>query len=242
MDPQTVKRLIDLNRQFYQTFAVHFSNTRERLQPGVQRILAGIPLEARILDLGCGNGELCRTLTRAGYVGSYVGLDYSKELLEIAASPITTSNPEQSAFIQADITSSDWEMKLPSTEFDIILAFAVLHHIPSVPLRSQIVQKVHTLLAQGGVFIHSEWQFMNSPKLKKRIQSWEDIDLSPEQADPGDYLLDWRRGGYGLRYVHHFELDELMDLARSGGFTIKETFLSDGEGGQLGLYQIWEPH
>jgi hypothetical protein len=57
--------------------------------------------------------------------------------------------------------------------------------------------------------------------------------------DPGDALLDWRSGGLGLRYVHHFTPDELSDLARDAGFSLEETFWSDGEGGRLGLYQVW---
>ncbi len=59
--------------------------------------------------------------------------------------------------------------------------------------------------------------------------------------DPGDYLLDWRRGGEGLRYVHHFSPEELAELAAETGFRVLETFWSDGEGGNLGLYQVWEP-
>ena len=39
MNPTTLSRLLDLNRQFYQAFALPFSATRQRLQPGVLRIL-----------------------------------------------------------------------------------------------------------------------------------------------------------------------------------------------------------
>ncbi|HBY08767.1 MAG TPA: hypothetical protein DEH22_13665, partial [Chloroflexi bacterium] len=62
MDNKIAAKLLQLNAEFYQTFAVQFSDTRQRLQPGVLRILDRISSEARILDLGCGNGELARTL------------------------------------------------------------------------------------------------------------------------------------------------------------------------------------
>jgi hypothetical protein len=39
VNPTTISLLLDLNRQFYQTFAIPFSATRHRLQPGVLRIL-----------------------------------------------------------------------------------------------------------------------------------------------------------------------------------------------------------
>ena len=53
--------------------------------------------------------------------------------------------------------------------------------------------------------------------------------------EPGDYLLDWRSGGRGLRYVHHFDEAELEALADASRFRICSAFLSDGENGQLGL-------
>ena len=81
---------------------------------------------------------------------------------------------------------------------------------------------------------------MVSPRLQARVVPWEAIGLSQEEVEPGDYLLDWRRGGIGLRYVHHFNEEELQNLATKAGYQIVETFYSDGEGGRLGLYQVWE--
>ena len=95
------------------------------------------------------------------------------------------------------------------------------------------------MLTASGRFIHSNWQFLNSERLRKRIHPWEEIGLSDSQVDPGDYLLDWRRGGFGLRYVHHFREGELNRLAAESGFKVVETFYSDGETGNLGLYQDW---
>jgi hypothetical protein len=96
------------------------------------------------------------------------------------------------------------------------------------------------MLLHGGRFIHSEWQFLNSPRLSSRIQPWEAIGLSGNEVEPGDFLLDWRQGGFGLRYVHHFSEPELAKLAEAAGFEIMETFLSDGENSRLGLYQVWQ--
>ena len=125
-------------------------------------------------------------------------------------------------------------------EWSLVIAFAVLHHIPSLDLRLNIVSKVHDLLKKDGLFIHSNWQFLNSPRLKARIQPWESIGLGPQDVDPNDYLLDWKRGSTGLRYVHHFDEHELAGLAQAAGFEIVETFNSDGENKKLGLYQIWK--
>ncbi len=210
-----------------------------QLQPGVQRLLNRFSSEDRFLDLGCGNGELAREMDRRGYQGTYVGLDFSPGLLAVARE--SSFRNLQSNFITADLTSPDWESIIPNQHFDIVLAFAVLHHLPGDDLRQLFLHNVLAHTEPMGQFFHSEWQFLRSERLRSRIQSWDNIGLSESDVEPGDYLLDWRRGGYGLRYVHHFTEDELADLATRTGFTVLETFFSDGEGGNLGLYQVWEP-
>jgi SAM-dependent methyltransferase len=216
-----------------------------RLQPGVRRVLENLPAEANILDLGCGNGELARELDRRGHRGAYIGLDLSSALLKEAER--TPLKSLRATFVQADLADPKWArdiqwLQASTSKFglDVILAFAVLHHLPGDDLRLQTLKRARDCLSPGGTFIHSEWQLLNSPRLRERIQSWELIGLSPGDVEPGDYLLDWRSGGTGLRYVHHFNEEELSRLAQESGFDVIETFYSDGEGGKLGLYQVWK--
>ena len=239
MDSHTSNRLIKLNKQFYQTFAAQFSATRERLQPGVVKILEMIPSDATILDLGCGNGELAHELARRGHQGLYLGLDFSKELLDVARAGCEKF--PNISFAQADLSDPDWncQLTIDNCQLTIIFAFSALHHLPGRELHLQTLRKVHALLAPNGRFIHSNWQFLNSPRLRARVQPWEAIGLTSIQVDPGDHLLDWRRGGYGLRYVHQFNADELKALAADSGFSVLESFNSDGNEGNLGLYQAW---
>lgn len=238
MDLYTASKLIELNQLFYQTFALQFSQTRQRFQPGVRRILESLPNAANILDLGCGNGELARYLFQKSQLGAYVGLDFSPGLLAEAREKV--SHEGQAIFLQADLSQPGWAENLPHTPFDFILAFAVFHHLPGDELRRRVLRTAHSLLAAQGRLIHSEWQFLNSPRLAARIQPWEPVGLSPAQVDPGDYLLDWRQGGSGRRYVHLFTLEELSALAAGSGFNIVDTFSSDGEAHNLSLYQTWE--
>jgi SAM-dependent methyltransferase len=236
MDPEIRARLTAINHQFYQTFAEDFSATRTRLQPGVRQVVESLPVQARLLDLGCGNGNLARALHRRGFEGVYVGLDFSAALL----AEIQQAVAGQFTFVQADLAEPGWDDQLPPGPYDAVLAFAVLHHLPGADLRREILRRVRAHLAPGGQFYHSNWQFLNSPRLRKRIQPWPRAGLMGNQVDPGDYLLDWRRGGEGLRYIHHFSPEELAGLAVETGFQVLDTFWSDGEGGNLGLYQVWE--
>ncbi|MBN1146776.1 MAG: class I SAM-dependent methyltransferase [Anaerolineales bacterium] len=258
MNADTANDLLTLNQQFYQTFAAHFSATRQRLQPGVQRILERLASHTHLLDLGCGNGELWRVLARRGFEGLYVGLDFSPLMLQQAAGQASATFPAssgaapapgqrvapstgaQAVFLQADLGTPGWGRSLPPAPYSAILAFAVLHHLPGRALRLQTLRQARDLLAPGGYFYHSEWQFLNSPRLSARIQDWSLVGLSANQVDSDDYLLDWRHGGHGLRYVHHFSEAELAALAEESSFHILETFQADGEGGKLGLYQVWK--
>jgi len=237
MQSEIADKLRQLNHQFYQTFAGSFSETRQRLQPGVLRILETLPPQVNVLDLGCGNGELARALAEQDHQGSYTGLDFSEELL---AEAVTNAPPDLNArFAQADLTKPTWECSLTLARYDIIFAFAVLHHIPGAELRELMLRRVRNLLADEGRFIMSNWQFLNSDRLKGRIQPWSRAELTAEDVDKNDYLLDWRRDGDGLRYVHHFSASELHQLAAHSGFRVIGIFTSDGEGEDLGLYQIW---
>jgi SAM-dependent methyltransferase len=247
MDAAIAQRLIALNQAFYQNLAAPFSATRSQLQPGVLRVLESVPPDANILDLGCGNGGVARKLARRGHLGQYVGMDFSEELLKLAKSnaqsPIYKRPTSHVQFIQSDLTSANWkhQLPIPNPRFDFMFAFAVLHHLPSREVRLGFLRQVRSLMAPDGRFVLSNWQFLNSPRMRERVQPWDEIGLTEGQVDKDDYLLDWRSGGRGLRYIHHFDPAELRELAAETGLQVVDEFLSDGKTGNLALYQIWEP-
>jgi tRNA (uracil-5-)-methyltransferase TRM9 len=235
MKPSTAQELLEINREFYDRFGDSFSATRRRLQPGVKKILASIQDDESVLDLGCGNGHFLRELIRRGHKAPLLGVDFSLPLLRDAESTPGVG------FREVDLTKLSAFSDSLSAEggWSVITMFATLHHIPSHEIRMDVLKTVKSLLKPDGKFILSNWQFLNSEKLKARIQPWSRIGLSNEDVDDGDYLLDWRSGGEGLRYAHHFSAAELLGLAEQAGFTVEASFLSDGENSRLGLYQTW---
>ncbi|MDZ7844881.1 MAG: class I SAM-dependent methyltransferase [Anaerolineales bacterium] len=239
MNQKTALQLLALNHKFYQTFAGDFSETRQRLQPGVIQVLEKTGTGEKILDLGCGNGEVARKLMEQSNPPIYTGVDFSQKFL--AETPTDLPPGSRCEFIHLDLTTTDWVSQLPCRKYNLVFAFAVLHHLPGDKLRRQVCANIRRHLTGDGVFYHSNWQFLKSPRLRKRIQPWSSIDLNSDQVDEGDYLLDWKRGGYGLRYVHYFTSRELKLLAKDTGFEVVDSFYSDGKEGNLALYQKWKP-
>jgi tRNA (uracil-5-)-methyltransferase TRM9 len=237
MNSVTANRLLTINREFYNRFGDQFSATRQRLQPGVRKILETIQDDVSVLDLGCGNGNFLRELARHGHTAPLLGLDFSLPLLRDAESSLGVE------FREVDLTqlSVISDQLLVTGHWSLITAFATLHHIPSAEMRLDILRTVRTLLKEDGEFILSNWQFLNSAKLRSRIQSWDKVGISENDVDEGDYLLDWRSGGEGLRYVHQFSVEELLGLADQARMRVTASFQSDGDGGNLGLYQVWSP-
>jgi len=247
MNANVIRLLLNLNNQFYQTFGPDFAATRRRIQPGVWRVIKSLPVGARLLDLGCGSGALALELDRLWPTGSYLGLDSSAELLAEARAGLRAAQPGgvDIRFARADLVDSGWQNLAAAQPVDIVLAFAVLHHLPGSELRRELLKQIHNLLPAGGLFIHSVWQFQHSARLMARRQAWSLVGLRDNDLEPGDTLLDWRHTlpgrpkRTGLRYVHLFTGEELAELASQTGFVQIEAFESDGEGGRLGLYQVW---
>lgn len=232
MEDSTADRLLQLNREFYDRFAEAFRDSRAATEPGFERILARIQSRSRVLDLGCGQGRLASLLPTGC---SYTGVDYSHELLQIAAQSEPTESDRR--FVQADLVSDDW-LSTVGGNYDWIVLRAVLHHIPGDCRRQGVVERAARLLAPQGRLVIANWQFLRIERLRRRLLSWEQVGLGECDVDPGDYLLDWQRNGYGIRYVHLVDEAETRQLADHAALEIEELFFADGHTNDLTLYAV----
>ncbi len=242
MKEQIQQTLLAINHRFYDQFAPSFSATRGRVQSGVRQLLPQLLAGKALLDIGCGNGTLARALVAAGFQGTYLGLDLSEGLLDAARQALGRPERGQYTFRQVDLADPDWPASFANTRFNAISCFAVLHHLPGADLRLRTAQAFHALVEPQGLVAVSVWQWQNSPRLPKRVVPWGEVDLQPGDVEEGDVLLDWRAADQvGLRYVHTFSEESLTQLAVQSGFAVGESFFSDGQPGNLALYQIWQP-
>jgi SAM-dependent methyltransferase len=233
MQQKIVTILSELNQRFYREFAEAFSTSRARTEPGIERILSRIAPGQRVLDLGCGPGRLAALLPSTA---SYVGVDYAPEILDVARARLETQ-ATPTRFIQADLVTDAWESDVPAP-FDWIILRAVLHHIPGYDNRLDIVRRAARVLAPQGRILLANWQFLKIERLRRRLLPWETIDLTDEDVESGDYLLDWRRQGRALRYVHLVDEAETLKLITDAGLQVEDLYYADGHTDDLTLYAL----
>jgi SAM-dependent methyltransferase len=237
MDAQIIRQLIEINHKFYSEFAHAFSETRSSAQTRLERIVAYIRDDVKVLDLGCGNGRLAERLDREGRRVQYVGIDASPELVAIARARQARLRNVAAEFFRADITEGNWRDALGDQTFDIAVALAVLHHIPGFALRVRVLREIHARLKSGGMLVMTNWQFDRVERVRKRIVAWDVVGIAARDVEPGDALLAWKRGGVGYRYVHLIAKSEAQQLAKQSGFRVVRQFYADAE---LNLYSVLE--
>ena len=204
-----------LNRAFYDAFAEEFSRSRAAINSGIMRALNGLDLSAA-LDVGCGDGRVSKALPEGC---RYLGLDFSAKL-------IGRNARVAAGFALADLSSP---LPIPSHSFPTVICFAVLHHLPD---RLLAARELARAVKPGGRVAVSVWQITHNARMRKKIV---------EDLGGGDYVLDWERGGRGVRFVHEVTEAELTELAEGTGLRVVEMFRADGRSGDLGLYAILAP-
>ena len=241
MEDSVVQRLLDLNRRFYEEFAAPFAESRGPDQEGVRLALDFLPVSGPVLDVGCGNGRLAQAFEDAGRPITYLGIDSSTGLLDIARRRAESWRLVRASFLEVDVTKEGWSTALPSARFDAIVALAVLHHLPGWRLRLAVLAALRTLLDTRGVLLVSAWQFRSEERFQRKIVPWSAIGLTEAQVEPGDALLDWQRGGSGLRYCHPMGRAELIALAHASGMAVADLYYADGRTQTLNLFGVLRP-
>jgi len=106
--------------------------------------------------------------------------------------------------------------------------------VPGATTRRDLIARLAKCLAPGGALFFSAWRFYEFERFRRRIVPWP-ADLN---AEPGDYLLDWRRGERALRYCHYVNEAEHAALIAASGLREIATFCADGESGQSNRYSL----
>jgi SAM-dependent methyltransferase len=126
----------------------------------LEELLAVLPLDARVVELGCGNGT--RETRELAARTQLIGVDLSEEQLRRARERV----PE-AEFVHGDLTS----VEFAAGSLDAVASFYVFNHVPR-ELLAPLLARIHSWLASPGWLLaafgtgdEAEWfgDFLGAP-------------------------------------------------------------------------------
>lgn len=163
----------------------------EQIIPLILREVEGA---RKILDIGCGEGQISRRLAGADPSRRVVGVDPTPRQIEVAR--------ERGGDVEYRIASVD-SLPFADAEFDTVVTCLVFEHVDDL---EGAVREVARVLAPGGRFIF----LLNHPLLQTPNSGWIDDQIldPPEQYwRLGEYLtekvsIEEVEPGIRVRFVH----------------------------------------
>jgi SAM-dependent methyltransferase len=128
---------------------------------------------ARVLDVGCGDGDVRPFLGKV----EYLGIDLNPEYLAVASALAD----DTTHFLHADVAQV---AELDLGQFDIVIAIGLLHHIDD-ECADRLLSGVRSVLAEGGRLVTLDPVFSPDQKTSARLLA---------ALDRGRYVRD--EGGY----------------------------------------------
>jgi ubiquinone/menaquinone biosynthesis C-methylase UbiE len=152
----------------------------------IAELLAALPAEPRVLDIGCGDGM--RTLRNLGAADA-IGLDVSRRQLELAG-----QNVPAARLIQADMTA----LPLADDSVDAVTAYHAVFHVSRTD-HPEVYREVARVLRPGGLFLTT----VGSGATDTVRRNWLGSGVSMYWSTPGlgvtrDQLAD---AGLSVRWV-----------------------------------------
>jgi N-acetylglucosaminyldiphosphoundecaprenol N-acetyl-beta-D-mannosaminyltransferase len=216
MKKETAIKLLEEVRETYDTIAADFDRTRQRVWPEFDKFTDYLPSEAKILDIGCGNGRLLKYLKDKDY-HSYLGVDNSKELLELAKEQHSGKKDHFKVGDQTGIPVEDGS-------HDVVFSIAALHHIPSRALQLKAMGECHRALTPNGVLLLTVWDLYRWKSLPYYFHAFIRSIFTLGNYSRRDLFVPWGKKNPKMRYCYAFMMPELRELLSDAGFEIMSSW------------------
>lgn len=126
--------------------------------------MANIKTGDKVLDVGCGSGNLTLTAKRySGRSGSVYGIDASAEMIDVARKKAMQTGMD-AMFDVALIEKLPFE----DATFNIVISRLVMHHLPD-DLKRQALAEIFRVLKPGGTIFLADFQTPANPALARLI-------------------------------------------------------------------------
>ena len=201
-----VERFSDLNTGQLSTIDAKLS--LELITEASKRI---VPNAKYLLDVGCGAGNYSLQMLSKIPNLQCTLVDLSKPMLDKAYERVSKITNQQVTVLQGDIRNVD----LRESQFDIILAGAVLHHLREDKDWETTFTKLYNLLKPGGVLMISDLITQDTEILNE--YTWERYGEYLESLDGKEYrqiVLDYVEKEDSPRSMNY-----QLDLMKQVGFS-----------------------
>ena len=242
MTQSTINKLNKINQDFYFRISKYWNNNDDSAQYGWRTLVEILKepwvdkKEISILDLGCGNARFATFIQNSfpDLKINYVGIDTDPKFLDNGKD--RNKNFESYSLIKKDLVKDDWQSELKNKKFDLVVLFGILHHIPGNENRQKLLNQSSELLKPNGQLVFSGWRFLDKDRLKKRVIKNNSLyqkhlltchDLKKSDLEFGDYILDWVKYEYSVRYTHYISESEAIETSAISKLEIKNHFVDD---------------
>lgn len=150
----------------------------------VRQMTASLPAGYRVLEVGCGTGNVLHALEDVCARGTLAGMDLFIEGLRFARRRV------QCALVQGDMHHPPFD-----ATFDLIGLFDVLEHLPD---DRQVLRDLHTMLAPGGVLL------LTVPARQALWSYFDEASHHCRRYETDDLAAKLRETGYTVEYLTPF--------------------------------------
>ncbi len=164
-----------------------------------------LPLETRILDVGCGPGWLSEFFARLGY--AVTGIDISPALIDIANHRLSTLpfGVDQSTPLNCRYLVHDIETEVLHEQFDVAICYDSLHHFEN---EHAVFRNISQMVTENGMLFILEGS------------------RPDEDSEPGHELTRVMREFHTLESP--FDRTYLLELLRKYGFALVGDYVTAG--------------
>lgn len=219
----TASELTDLyNRKYrdenWRPLTLHPHGVSTSRYDDAARLLETEPRTARLLELGCGSGQL--TFALAERFDGLVGIDLSDVRVTTAQRLVAERYPQYRDKVTFSARDVSQPLPFPDKSFDVVLAIALIEHVVD-PFA--LMDEIARVCRPGGCVV------LNTPNICY-VKHAKDLLLGrlPMTGIPNRKIDYWREHGWDGGHLHYFSRSSLDDLLRHVGFRA-EVWTGDGK-------------